>query len=123
MDSNYEEGFKVLLDVDHESSLEERIECFKDSYVSILEISESELHSNPFLSLAYLSNIISSICDEEDYIYDEDDYLIETCQSIVLSDKLDDAIMECNHDKFKDIIKEFLLKNEKYELLNAIKNA
>lgn len=123
MESDFTIEIELLDEVDFNSSLEDKIDCFRSNYLKILDVTEEKLNENPFFALAYLSNIMASVCDESDYEYDEEDYLLETCTAVVLSNKLDEAVMDLNLEMFKEIIKKFLLKEEKYELLNAIKNA
>lgn len=123
MESDFIIEIDLLDEVDFNSSLEDKIDCFRSNYLKILDTNEEKLNENPFFALAYLSNIMASVCDEDDYEYDEEEFLTETCPAIILSNKLDEAIMDLNFELFNDVIKKFLLKGEKYELLNAIKNA
>lgn len=120
---NFDYGIDLLSDVDCDSSIEERCKCFKDNYLAVVSLNDKLIIENPFHSMAYISNIIGSVCDEEDYEFDEDEFLTDTCQAIMLSDKLDEALINFNINSFKEAIKEYLLKNEKYELLNEIKDA
>lgn len=123
MKLNFKETLELLSIIDCDSSIEERCESFKENYLNVIYMTDDFMIENPLHSIAYVSNIVSSVCDEEDYEYCDEGFLLETCQSIVLSDKLDDLLMEFNISGFKEEIKNFLLKNEKYELLNTIKDA
>jgi hypothetical protein len=121
-----EDIFKNIAEVDCQNTLQERIDSFKESYNVMInkDFKSFNLDSDEFLIevLSYVSNIGSAICEEEEYIFDNEGFLTDDCIAVRFIDDLEESCYYRSKQMFKTIVKNKLLKEEKYEFLHAIKN-
>jgi hypothetical protein len=111
---------KGLSEIDFQSTLEERVSAFKDNYKNIQGF---DPHSEDYFDESFIAicNITAAICDEDDYIFGSDGIMIEECYASELFNDVDDAWIDKGFGGFAKVIHDHLLKKEKYEFLNAIK--
>lgn len=121
-----EDIFKNIAEVDCQNTLEERITSFKDNYKVMIgkDFKSFNIDSDDFLInvLSFVSNIGSAICEDEEYEFDHEGFLTDDCVAVRFIDDLEEACYYRNKEMFKTRIKNKLLKEEKYEFLQAIQD-
>lgn len=121
-----EDIFRNIANVDCENTLEERIQSFKNSYNVMIskDFKKFNLDDDNFLIdvLSFVSNIGSAICEEEEYTFDNEGFLTDDCTAVRFIDDLEEACYYRDKSLFKTMIKNKLLKEEKYEFLHAIQD-
>lgn len=102
--------------IDFRSSEAERLAEFKKNYKEMCEVVLDERSYFEDL-LPAMCNIVSCICDDEDYEFDCTGILTEDCPAFSLFEKMDNGFRFCDIEKAKKEIKDYLLSKEKYKYL------
>jgi hypothetical protein len=102
--------------IDFRSSEEERLAEFKKNYKEMCNIIVDERSYFEDL-LPAMCNIVSCICDDEDYVFDDTGILTEDCPAFSLFEKIDNGFHFYDTEEAKKEIKDYLLLKEKYEYL------
>lgn len=113
-------GFKKLSNVDCNYPMQDRVKLFSDSYKSLIVVDPHEENYFNFVFPA-LCNIVSAVCEDEDYSFGEDGIMIENCFASWFFDGMDESIVEKEWMDFKNYVFDTLLKEERYEFLDELK--
>lgn len=111
---------KYLENVDDSITIKRRKDILWNSFDSLKDSIENNRTLLFQDSIAFVTNVTSCILFDDDYYFDEDNYLLENCNASILFDKIDSAFMDKKVDNILEIIKKECLKREMYELITNI---
>jgi hypothetical protein len=113
-------GFEQLSCVDHNSPMQDRVKLFSDSYKSLIVV---DPHEENYFNFVFpsLCNIVSAVCEDEDYVFGSDGVMVEDCFASSFFDGMDESLVERGWMEFKNYVFDTLLKEERYEFLEELK--